>query len=294
MVMTIFSVFLLVGEVNGETWNLVNSQGFHWDVAYGDGLFVAVGDNGLIKTSPNGEAWTTRNSGTILSLRGVTYSEDHGLFVVVGYNGLILTSPNGIYWTKRQSGTTVNFWGVGCGNHRVVVVGDSGAIYTSYNCTSWTQRTSGVTKRLYDVAFCSNIDGGVFVVVGASGTLLKGSLDAISWARKSTPLYNLYLYGVASDCIDFFVVVAQYGRTMTSNTGNTWTQTRWGVHDHLYGVTYGSSQFIAVGYNGDILSSPNGASWVEESSPTIDQLRGVAYGNSRFVAVGQDVIVYSD
>jgi hypothetical protein len=294
MVMTLFSFFLLVGEVNGETWSVVtqNNEGFHWDVAFGNNLFVAVGDSGLIKTSSNGIDWTTRNSRTSAHLRGVTYGG--GLFVAVGYNGTVRTSSNGIYWVRRQSGTTTHFRGLCYGNNKYVVVGDGGAIYTSPNCVSWTQQTSGVTNRLYDVRCCSGIDGGVFVAVGANGVLLKGTYDGTYWARKSTPLYNLYLYGITSDCISFFVVVSQHGRIMTSTTGNTWVQRRWGYHDHLFDVTYGNSHYAAVGLYGDILTSSNGISWTVETSPTQEDLWGVAYGNSRYVAVGQDVIVYSD
>ena len=39
------------------------------------GLFVAVGDNGTILTSPDGTTWTQRTSGTKKVLSGVTYSQ---------------------------------------------------------------------------------------------------------------------------------------------------------------------------------------------------------------------------
>jgi hypothetical protein len=50
-------------------------------VAYGNGLFVAVGDRGTILTSPDGVNWTERTSGTNW-LFGVTYG--NGTFVAVG------------------------------------------------------------------------------------------------------------------------------------------------------------------------------------------------------------------
>jgi hypothetical protein len=60
-------------------------------VAYGDGLFVAVGSGGVILTSPDGATWTAWTSGTGNDLNGVTYG--NGLFVVVGDRSIILTSP---------------------------------------------------------------------------------------------------------------------------------------------------------------------------------------------------------
>ncbi|MGY2954787.1 hypothetical protein ACVWZQ_002946, partial [Thermostichus sp. MS-CIW-29] len=60
-------------------------------VAYGNGLFVAVGWDGTILTSPDGVSWTQRTSGTSNWLNGVAYG--NGLFVAVGWNSTILTSP---------------------------------------------------------------------------------------------------------------------------------------------------------------------------------------------------------
>jgi hypothetical protein len=67
-------------------------------VTYGNGLFVAVGKNGTILTSPDGVNWTERTSPAKAGLNGVTYG--NGLFVAVGRDvgsysdyGTILTSP---------------------------------------------------------------------------------------------------------------------------------------------------------------------------------------------------------
>ena len=82
------------GSGAGTTWTrrTRTSQG-NWlfGVAYGDGLFVAVGDRGIILTSPDGVDWTAQTSGTDHDLNGVTYGD--GLFVAVGDRSIILTSP---------------------------------------------------------------------------------------------------------------------------------------------------------------------------------------------------------
>ena len=59
-------------------------------MTYGNGRFVAVGEDGTILTSPDGVSWTRRTSGTSNRLEGVAYG--NGLFVAVG-GGTILTSP---------------------------------------------------------------------------------------------------------------------------------------------------------------------------------------------------------
>jgi hypothetical protein len=75
----------------GTTWTLRNLGNPLGGVAYGNGLFVAVGWNGAILTSPDGVTWTQRTSGTGNGLNGVAYG--NGRFVAVGRGGTILTSP---------------------------------------------------------------------------------------------------------------------------------------------------------------------------------------------------------
>ena len=71
-------------------------------------LFVSVGDNGTILTSPDATTWTSRTSGTTEKLRGGAYG--NSTFMVVGNSGTILTSSDGTTWDNRTSGTTKNLW----------------------------------------------------------------------------------------------------------------------------------------------------------------------------------------
>ena len=119
------------GREVGTTWTLC-SQGFgvFYGVAYGNGLFVAVGGLGFgtILTSPDGVSWTERTSGTYNPLSSVTYG--NGTFVAVGEGGTILTSPDGVSWTERASPTKDFLNGVAYGNGTFVAVGKDGAILT--------------------------------------------------------------------------------------------------------------------------------------------------------------------
>ena len=88
-----------------------------------NGLFVTVGDNGIILTSSDGISWTKRTSVTTNNLYGVTYG--NSTFVTVGNNGTILVSSNGTTWTSRNSGTINNLSGVTYVNSTFVTVGDN-------------------------------------------------------------------------------------------------------------------------------------------------------------------------
>ena len=66
------------------------------DVAWGNGSFVAVGSQGRILTSANGDQWLEQASGTSTDLRGVYFSGE--VFVAVGAEGTVLTSTDGVHW----------------------------------------------------------------------------------------------------------------------------------------------------------------------------------------------------
>jgi len=72
------------------------------DVLYANGMFVAVGDNGTIKTSVDGFVWTTRTTNTTNDLNGVTFNSSENMFVVVGDNNNILTSTDGVVWNNTS------------------------------------------------------------------------------------------------------------------------------------------------------------------------------------------------
>jgi hypothetical protein len=67
-------------------------------LAYGNGTYVAAGEQGTIMTSPDGKAWTQRPAGdsyatvSAATLLGAAYSASLNRFVVVGTGGTILTS----------------------------------------------------------------------------------------------------------------------------------------------------------------------------------------------------------
>src|SRR6266511_839974 len=79
-------------------------------VAYGNGMFVAVGDAGTVVTSPDGVTWTPQNSVSNAWLLGIDVSYGNGTFVAVGNScstedpvcdGVIVMSIDGTNWTAQ-------------------------------------------------------------------------------------------------------------------------------------------------------------------------------------------------
>src|SRR6185503_3607017 len=147
------------------------------DATFANSLFVAVGDDGTILTSPDGVDWTTRLSGVTNTLLGVGHA--NGTFVAVGQLGAVLTSTDGSQWVSRSSGVTQQLNQLVYANGQFVVVGNGGTVLTSADGTTWTPRNPGTNAPLRDIAF----GNGLFVAMTGQNTALVSS-DAETWSSK--------------------------------------------------------------------------------------------------------------
>ncbi len=93
--------------LDGANWSIQQHGAFPSldSIAFRDGLWVAVGDDGTILTSPDGSTWTPQSAPTTIDLNQII-ATDTG-FIVCGASGTILTSPDGFTWTER---TTPDSW----------------------------------------------------------------------------------------------------------------------------------------------------------------------------------------
>ena len=288
-----------------------------WQIAMSsNGLFVTVGDNGIMLTSSDGISWTERTSGTTKNLYGVTYGNN--TFVTVGDNGTIFTSSSGTSWTSRTSGTTKNLYGVTYGGGLFVTVGDNATILTSSDGTTWTNTSPN--KRTTPGRYFSQPDAnhlygvtygdGLFVTVGGDATILTSS-DGTTWTERDG-LRSKWVLPQYFKAITYrkklFVLVGRNGRTLNSPDGITWKQRKSGTGYNLVGITYSPSCgkaewkgldaglckngiFVSVGKNGRILTSFDGNWWVKRTFKLPEWLYAVTYGNGTFVTVGVNGVI---
>lgn len=169
------------------------------DVVAGESKYVAVGNDGLILTSSDGNSWAQSDSGTNQHLYGVAYHYDEvlddGYFLAVGAAGTLLTSTDGVTWTARTSGTSQNLYAVTYGIDRsvtasdvyyYVAVGAAGTVISSQSPSgTWTDQTaySGTTDDLYTVAKGTRSR---FIAAGANGTLIYSLTPGGAWTRVNT------------------------------------------------------------------------------------------------------------
>ena len=219
------------------------------DVAFGNGLFAAVGENANIQTSADGTNWVNAFSHTAKTLNGIAYGG--GRFVAIGTAGFFVQSTDGVAWTENSAGSDT-YRGLTYANGQFVAVGESGAIGTSTNGTAWTARTSGVNKWLNSVAY----GNGTYVAVGFEGTVLRSG-DGISWA--TAPSFTNRSLTHITFGNGQFVAVSSFGTIYTSPDGTTWTARTANVSNNLQGITHGNGLFVAVGDEATITTSPDDA-----------------------------------
>jgi hypothetical protein len=152
------SVFTITSDTQicGETWLNSNYTGIdHFSsVTYGNSLYAAVGDNGVIMTGADGVSWTSQTSNTSNDLHGAAFGNN--TFVAAGKGGVILTSPFGTTWVAQTSNTTSDLMGITFGGNKFIAVGANGIILTSPDGISWANHSPGIGNTLYAIAYGSS------------------------------------------------------------------------------------------------------------------------------------------
>ncbi|KKL77222.1 hypothetical protein LCGC14_2037050, partial [marine sediment metagenome] len=288
----------VVGDITskGTSWtSRTSAADLFWnDVAYGNGLFVAVSNSGVsnrIMTSPDGVNWTSRTSPADEAWRSVIYG--NGIFVAVANSGTfpIMTSPDGITWTKRTGTANNNWFKVTYGKGLFVAVANSGGsdrVMTSPDGITWTSRAEAASKAWFSVTY----GNGLFVAVAVGGTTQRvmTSPDGITWTAQDSAAdsnWSDVAYGNG-----LFVAVARGAvvseTVQTSPDGITWTL-RTGASDNDWQrVVYGNGLFVAISTDGSgdrVMTSPDGINWTSRTNAVENNWHGLTYGNGIFVAV---------
>ncbi|MBE7499469.1 MAG: hypothetical protein HS113_04010 [Verrucomicrobiales bacterium] len=250
----------LLSSRNGAAWNQRTLSNFILGgLAYGDGLFLAVGPiastgDGLIYTSTNGVNWVQRGT---WALRRSCWDAvfGNGRFVVVGgnafnfrTNAVCLASTNGLNWTQQDAGTKSELVAVTWGNDRFVAVGYGGTVTVSPDGLNWTEQSSGTDEYLWEVAWGE----GSFVAVGNEGTVLT-SPDGVQWTSRASGTRHALL-GVAFGG-GTFVACGGEGTLLTSTDGIAWTPRASGSRQWLSGVAWAGDSFLVSGDHGVLLRS---------------------------------------
>lgn len=178
------------------------------NIAYGNGLFVAINNSGSttqsIATSPDGITWTHRTSPISNNLLSIAYGGSGANigFVILAANGTSsLTSPDGITWTARTVPSaqvwTSLVWG--SSSARWVAVASTGTTTTNlmtssnpFQATGWTLRTSPSASQWNSitVGLDSNFQERFYAIAfnnTATGKLMTSTAPDTTWTAVNVP-----------------------------------------------------------------------------------------------------------
>lgn len=261
----------------------------------GDAGVHLVGNGGLVLfASPTGSSvWVGDNSDT-RDLLAVTNLIGEGavLSAAVGKAGAILAcSSSGATVMPSPVATDLRAVCTGMvgGLARMVAVGDGGTILSGASPGVFASRPSGVSTDLYGVTWRSNRhDGGtgadgVFVAVGAGGTLLR-SVDGLTWTVGAAPSASDLLAVSAS----FQFVVTDGSSVWCSVDGATWQSAAglpFGVFSSMSSDPDGGPTVVVLGGQLQVSLDPVVTPWrqVSTGSPGV---RCCAPGPSCWLAGG--------
>ena len=322
------------GYVNTNGWTIVGIDGiFGKDnaintITYGNGKYVAGGDNGKIAYSTNGITWNIADTGTVFeyysSFDGNRYANVNSIawgkdkFVAVGSNSKVATSPDGITWTAipetnaftytDQSGTDnikLSIGSIAYGKDKFVAGCTNGHIAYSSDGVTWTTinpkslfNNYGIDLTVYvnAIAYDGN---GKFVAVGSHREDIAYSSDGINWTIPEVD-EDMYIYNTVAYGSGKFVAVAGNGEIATSPDGVTWTATATTIDKRLnctaQAIAYGSGKFVAVGgkfFGNNMATSPDGVTWTNDVIDGLGQTTEswLSYESLKAIAYGDGKFV---
>ncbi len=243
------------------------------------GVYVGVGDRGLIIRSTDAVTWSVQNSGNNdYDLRDVAWTGSR--FVAVGYKstdialGIVMTSSDGVAWTVSTDAISSGAQAVATNGSRLVAVGFKFAAYSDDDGDTWTDYVTMAGSNVSQLfAFEIFWDGSQFLI-GEIGLTLSSS-DGGTWAihqlnGTNYPMILQYAVGGST------YVLAGHDGLYSSSDGYTYTKRQGppagaGGNFYFYSVVWdsGNNQFVAMGVDTGvndsavIYSSSDGITWTE-------------------------------
>jgi len=277
-------------SADGATWQISPAPEPLQDIAFQNGVYVALADSGKLYRSADLQAWT--QTGAASGLNDLTAG--NGSFVALGRN-YTATSPDGTNWTIRgkvhPNDPEAAIWF----KDSFVVTGGDGYV----GRYDWRTETSSTGTPLSSDSFrCLATDGESCVAVGNNGILIR-TVDGEDWENVTPPpplddpdwtptiMYNV------KHVLGSFVATGSDDTIQVSPDGEHWTTTyQEDKRTSWYSLASNGSKALLVGTN-RVSSSTNLSTWTTLPTPPATFF-DIAYGNGVFVAVGNGIYATAD
>ena len=312
------SAFPSVTGISDLRWEHTTANLAVHDIAYHNGLFMAVGGHmldAMILSSRNGIDWDLRLKKGATARGGfdpVDAVYGNGLWVAVGHadgfrSGIILTSSDGINWISKAVPYVLRkviykngfFVTVGSLSHHQLVDGvnrrvTAPIILVSQDGKEWERQSFPEREDLMQASsllWSITYGNGKWVAGGSPGIMLV-SEDALNWEWGNnipigSAMHIAYGNGV-------FVVLpwVQGGATpiLVSRDLISWHMIDVSVAGAMWqDLDYVAGRFIAIASDGRMFDSWDGMTWEYTLTGRITRIRIInapVYGNDVFVAFG--------
>lgn len=283
------------------------SSSTQWfEIAYGNGMWIAINPNPFIAVSTNGVNWSLKEpfvgaTGRLASPTGISFA--NGVFIITtNYSNTsagtqVHVSSDGINWSRTDvaPASLYTLKPIYCAGEWFLMnstsstawyrSGDNGTTWFAYSpnsgaATGWTARaTNGIGTTIF---------GGHITSTSA----ISSSINAgASWIAQTTPngTFGALAYGNG-----MFVALDTPGTASTvaasSPDGVTWTARTLPTSSIWRSVTYGNGIFLALSNTGtNAATSTDGMTWTTRTLASANNWVGCASGgpsnNKYFIGV---------
>lgn len=175
----------------GWQWTrLVDAAAYNLnDMVFTGELYVAVGQDGIIKTSVDGVHWDIRKSGTVSDLNSIAWNGSN--FVVVGDRETVLISEDGINWsaTVVADQNVRNLRAVVWGDNQFLAVNENAWIYASTDGIVWSRIHIESSKFASKLIWTGDqyVMAGTYYLDGDYLMYILTSVDGQNWTTHEIP-----------------------------------------------------------------------------------------------------------
>jgi hypothetical protein len=153
-----------------QTLSDLTSIAFEKNVPVNSGYFLAVGSNGTILSSSNGQIWDVEPTPVITKFNKIIYADKK--FVIIGDNGTVVTSSVRGSYNKLDTNIITDLINIDFLEEGIWVVLDSAYnLYYSFDLSTWINRETPQLNNFKDLTFVKNLgSNGRYVFIGSAGT----------------------------------------------------------------------------------------------------------------------------
>ena len=234
-------------------------------VMFSGSQFIALGTDGSVLTSPDGNTWTSAASipsggaaGPRMNSIAFGTVSSATIYVAVGDGGNIFTSPDLVNWTTVST-TGNDLYNVSFPNGTFVATGANGTLLTSPDASTWTLQNSTTPNALRGATYGTGSAAGAsaqYVVVGDSGTIVT-STNLTDWSLITPPPLPQDLraisFGTRFVAVGQEVVVGQGGAVAYSDDAINWSLSSFppgSPAPDLAAIIFTPAMYLAVGASG--------------------------------------------